>query len=49
MIDATSSHPAPDLLPSSSQLDIATPDSAIQLNPEVDSKPDNTEPSSKAE
>ena len=47
--DTTSSHPAPDLLPLDSQLDIATPDSAIQLNPEVDSKPDNTESNSKAE
>lgn len=49
MNDATSSHPVPDLLPSDSQLDIATPDSAIQSNSEVDSKPDNTESSSKAE
>ncbi|MFR1080485.1 hypothetical protein [Enterocloster sp.] len=47
--NVTSSHPAPDLLPSGSQLDIATPDSAIQSNPGVDSKPDNTESNSKAE
>lgn len=47
--DATSNHPAPDLLSSDSQLDIATPDSAIQSNLEADSKPDNTESNSKSE
>ncbi len=46
---ATYNHQEPDLLPSNSQLDIATPDSASLSIPEAGSKPDNTESNLKAE
>ena len=47
--DATCICQEHDLLPSDSQPEIATPDSAIQSNLEADSKHDNTESNSKVE
>ena len=47
--DVISNPPVLDLSPSNSQLDTATPDSAIQSNLEADSKLDNTESNSEVE
>ncbi len=47
--DSISAHPEPDLLPSNSQFDVATPASAAQPNLEAGSKPGNIELNLKAE